>query len=132
MLQISVDTFFLFQDKIIRVNIATDVSYYLYKYLHIIKSHSTRKIKIITFPSSGKSKTRTFNIIGDAVEHDPSKISFDEETNTYHIHTHKSTDSPVHKIKRINTPTKPQGLVRTSPFLVHVVKQYNIIHSKGK
>ena len=40
------------------------------------------------------------------MEHDPSKISFDEETSTYHIHTHTSTDCPVHKMKRINTQTK--------------------------
>ena len=33
-------------------------------------------------------------------------ISFDEETHKTHIHAHTNSDSQVHKMKRINTPTE--------------------------
>jgi hypothetical protein len=68
--------------------------------------HPKRKVAFATMRPCGKIKTRTSSISGEDIGQDESRISYQEESGMLHVLTKNTTESPIQKIKRVNTPTK--------------------------
>jgi hypothetical protein len=98
---------------------------------HVAAIHPKRQIAVLISRGDKKIKPRTYSIKGEDIDTANKIISVDSKTEKIQIQNKNETDSPIHKMTRVNTPTKHVHKQLFSAFEHSITSSEKNVHGKG-